>query len=39
MRRIINSEGNPWEQFKRIHVRLAKLKKIAIWDEFVWPII
>jgi hypothetical protein len=37
-RRIINPEGNPHEQFKRIHVRLANLGKIGIWGDFVWPI-
>ncbi|MFG3595525.1 AAA family ATPase [Bradyrhizobium sp. RDI18] len=36
-RAIINPEGNPYEQFKRIHLKLAKLKKIGIWGEFVWP--
>jgi hypothetical protein len=37
-RRIINPEGNPHEQFKRIHVRLANLGKIGIREDFVWPI-
>jgi AAA domain/RepB DNA-primase from phage plasmid len=37
-RGVINPEGNPYQQFKRIYVRLAKLKKIGIWKEFVWPI-
>lgn len=37
-RGIINPEGNQYQQFKRIHVRLAKLKKIGIWKEFVRPI-
>ena len=37
-RRIINPDGNPHEQFKRIYVRLSKLKKIGIWEEFVRPI-
>jgi hypothetical protein len=37
-RGVVNPEGNPYQQFKRIYVRLAKLKKIGIWKEFVWPI-
>lgn len=37
-RRIINPDGNQYEQFKRIHVRLAMLSKIGIWEEFVWPV-
>jgi hypothetical protein len=36
-RAIINPEGNPYEQFKRIYLKLAKLKKIGIWKDFVWP--
>jgi hypothetical protein len=37
-KRIINPEGNPHEQFKRIHVKLANLGKIGIWEDFAWPI-
>lgn len=33
---IINSEGNPSEQFKRIHVRLKNEGLIGIWEDFVW---
>ncbi len=37
-RGVINPEGNPYQQFKRIYVKLASLKKIGIWKEFVWPV-
>jgi hypothetical protein len=35
---IINPEGNPHEQFKRIHMKLQNLKKIGVWEGFVWPV-
>lgn len=35
---IINPEGNPHEQFKRIHMKLQKLQRIGVWEGFVWPV-
>ena len=35
---MINPEGNPHEQFKRIHMKLQKLKKIGVWEGFVWAV-
>jgi AAA domain/RepB DNA-primase from phage plasmid len=35
---VINPEGNPHEQFKRIHMKLQKLKKIGVWEGFVWAV-
>jgi hypothetical protein len=35
---IINPDGNPHEQFKRIHMKLQKLRKIGVWEGFVWPV-
>ncbi|WP_390894592.1 AAA family ATPase [Bradyrhizobium diazoefficiens] len=37
-RGIINPKGNPYQEFQRIHLKLQKLKKIEIWEDFVWPI-
>lgn len=37
-RGIINAEGNPYQEFKRIYVRLEQRKKIGIWEGFVWPV-
>jgi hypothetical protein len=36
--RVINPEGNPREQFKRIHVTLLNAGVIGIWEEFVWAV-
>ena len=36
--RIINPEGNPREQFKRIHVTLLNAGVIGIWEEVVWAV-
>lgn len=35
---IINKEGNPREQFRRIHVTLKNLGLIGTWEGFVWPV-
>jgi hypothetical protein len=35
---IINAEGNPREQFKRIRVTLQNATIIGIWEDFVWPV-
>lgn len=36
--RIINREGNPRQEFQRIHVTLKNAGAIGIWDDFVWPV-
>ncbi|QHP69814.1 hypothetical protein EI171_22460 [Bradyrhizobium sp. LCT2] len=36
-RGIINPEGNPYQQFQRIQLKLQQLHKIGIWEDFVWP--
>jgi energy-coupling factor transporter ATP-binding protein EcfA2 len=33
---IINREGNPREQFRRIRVTLQSSGIIGVWDDFVW---
>ncbi|MET3364256.1 AAA family ATPase [Bradyrhizobium ottawaense] len=38
-RGVINPEGNPYQQFQRIHLKLQKLGKIGIWEDFVWPVV
>jgi hypothetical protein len=35
---IINPEGNPREQFKRIRVTLQNAMIIGIWEDFAWPV-
>lgn len=35
---ILNAEGNPREQFRRIRVTLQNAKIIGVWDEYVWPV-
>jgi hypothetical protein len=35
---IVNVEGNPREQFRRIHVTLKNLGFIGTWEGFVWPV-
>lgn len=34
---VINPEGNPREQFRRIRVTLQDRGYIGVWDDFVWP--
>jgi hypothetical protein len=34
--RVINPEGNPREQFRRIRVTLQERGFIGVWDDFVW---
>lgn len=38
-RGVINPKGNPYQEFQRIHLKLQKLGKIGIWEDFVWPVI
>jgi hypothetical protein len=33
---VINPEGNPREQFRRIRVTLQERGFIGVWDDFVW---
>jgi hypothetical protein len=33
---VINSDGNPREQFRRIRVTLQSAGIIGVWDDFVW---
>jgi hypothetical protein len=33
---VINPEGNPREQFKRIRVTLQERGYVGVWDNFVW---
>jgi hypothetical protein len=33
---VINTEGNPREQFRRIRMTLQDRGFIGVWDEFVW---
>lgn len=33
---VINAEGNPREQFRRIRVTLQERGYIGVWDDFVW---
>jgi hypothetical protein len=35
---IVNREGNPREQFRRIRVTLLNRSVIGIWDDFVWAV-
>lgn len=35
---IINPEGNPREQLRRIIVTLKDAGLIGLWDDFVWPV-
>jgi KaiC/GvpD/RAD55 family RecA-like ATPase len=35
---IINPEGNPREQFRRIVVTLKSQGFIGAWEDFVWPV-
>lgn len=35
---IINAEGNPREQLRRIVVTLKDAGLIGVWDDFVWPV-
>ena len=37
-RGIINADGNPREQFRRIRVTLINADRIGIWEDFVWPV-
>jgi hypothetical protein len=34
---VINVNGNPREEFKRIRHDLQSAKLIGVWDDFVWP--
>jgi hypothetical protein len=36
--RVINREGNPRQEFHRIHVTLKNAGAIGIWEDFVWPV-
>ncbi len=36
MRRILNRDGNPREQFKRIRDGLLKKKRIGVWGDYFW---
>jgi hypothetical protein len=36
--RIINRDGNPRQEFQRIHVTLKNAGAIGIWEDFVWPV-
>jgi hypothetical protein len=35
---VINPDGNPREQFRRIRVTLLDAGFIGVWDDFVWPV-
>jgi hypothetical protein len=35
---IINADGNPRQEFSRIHVTLKERGFIGIWADFVWPV-
>lgn len=35
---IINPDGNPREQLRRIIVTLKDAGAIGVWDDFVWPV-
>jgi len=35
---IINAEGSPREQFKRIHVALQNARAIGVWEDLVWAV-
>ena len=35
---IINADGNPREQIRRIIVTLKDAGLIGVWDDFVWPV-
>jgi hypothetical protein len=35
---IINRDGNPREQFRRIHVTLSNAGLIGIWNDIVWAV-
>jgi hypothetical protein len=35
---VINEEGNPREQMRRLVVTLKSQGLIGIWDDFVWPV-
>lgn len=35
---IINAEGNPREQFRRIRVTLQTARAIGVWEDFVWAV-
>jgi hypothetical protein len=35
---VVNREGNPREQFKRICVKLQNVGAIGIWEDFVWAV-
>jgi hypothetical protein len=37
-RGVINPEGSPREQFRRIRVTLSNAGAIGIWDTFAWPV-
>ncbi len=34
---IINAEGSPREELKRLIVTLKDADLIGVWDDFVWP--
>lgn len=36
--RLINRDGNPRQEFSRIHVTLKNIGAIGIWEDFVWPV-
>jgi hypothetical protein len=36
--RLINPDGNPRQEFQRIHVTLKNAGAIGIWEDFVWPV-
>jgi hypothetical protein len=36
--RIINRDGNPRQEFQRIHVTLKNAGVIEVWEDFVWPV-
>lgn len=35
---VINRDGNPRQEFSRIHVTLKNAGAIGVWEEFVWPV-
>lgn len=37
-RGILNADGNPREQFRRIRVTLINAGFIGVWEDFVWPV-
>jgi hypothetical protein len=35
---VLNAEGNPREQFRRINVTLQNARAIGVYEGFVWPV-